>query len=267
MQVLLTFFHSLNLSRSHWVLAVGGGALTDLVSFAASMYKRGLRTALVPTTLLAQVDAALGGKCGINWRGIKNLLGSFYFPRRVICAADVLATLPRRQYWSGMAEVYKYRLLQGDFSQFRPLGRGELLGAVAACCRYKDSLVAQDPFDRGGRRVLNFGHTLAHALEGLSPNFLHGEAVAWGLDFALRVAAERGYIAPGELRRILAVLAAIPRPRLPRLDFALVWNKMTRDKKNAGAGVRMILPGPGGAFGLYACTRRELEEIWRQLST
>ncbi|MGI6364630.1 MAG: 3-dehydroquinate synthase [Bacillota bacterium] len=266
-RVLLSFFHSRNLSRSHWVLAVGGGALTDLVSFAASLYKRGVRTALVPTTLLAQVDAALGGKCGINWRGIKNLLGNFYFPHRVICAADVLTTLPRRQYWSGMGEVYKYQLLQGNFSQFQVLRRGEILRAVAACCRYKDSLVAQDPFDRGGRRVLNFGHTLAHALEGLAPHFLHGEAVAWGLDFALRVAAGRGSMSQGELRRILVVLAAMPRPRLPRLDFDLVWAKMTRDKKNAGRRVQMVLPGPGGEFGLYQCSRGELEEIWRQLNT
>lgn len=265
-QLLLNYFHSLNLSRSDWVLAVGGGAITDLVGFAASLYKRGLKTSLVPTTLLAQVDAAIGGKCGINWRGVKNLVGNFYFPNQVFCAADVLSTLPQRQLCSGMAEVYKYQLLTRGLSEFRPLKRTELPEVVEECCRYKDTLVARDPFDTGVRRVLNLGHTLAHALEGLVSDLLHGEAVAWGLDFALRVAGGRGYLDREVLDQALAVLAAMPRRRLPQLDFRQIWKKMLLDKKNLDRGVWMILPGRG-KFDLYNCTRKELEQGWQQLGT
>jgi len=269
LHLLLDFFCTAKISRSDWVLAVGGGALTDLVSFAASIYKRGIKIALAPTTLLAQVDASVGGKCGINWRGTKNQVGNFYFPSFIFCAPDVLDTLPRRQLLSGMAEVYKYQLLQlrGEWHRFRVIGRGELAGAVEACCRYKNSLVAQDPLDTGPRLILNFGHTLAHALEALDEGMLHGEAVAWGMEYALRIAEGRGNLPDGGLGQVLKVLARQPRRRLPELDFAQVYAKMSRDKKNSTNQVRMIVPGSRGDWQLISPTRKELEENWNALTT
>lgn len=263
----LNFFYAAKVTRGDWVLAMGGGALTDLVNFAASVYKRGVKTALAPTTLLGQVDAAIGGKCGMNWRGVKNILGNFAFPARVFCAADLLDTLPRRQYWAGLAEVYKYQLLQlGPCSgAFRPISRGELPRQIEACCRYKDSLVARDPYDTGARMVLNLGHTLAHALEAVDGRFLHGEAVAWGLEYALRVAAGRGHFPLDAVKQELAVLRALPRPGLSGLDFAGIFRAMTWDKKNAHGRVNLILPG-AGKYELVSCPRKELEEHWNTLA-
>lgn len=263
---LLVWFYSLKVTRSDSVMIVGGGALSDLGGFAASIYNRGVNTVLVPTTLLAQVDAALGGKCGINWRGVKNLVGAFHYPVQVFCGADVLETLPARHYYAGMAEVYKYQLLQvGRFEEFREIKPGGIVQAVEDCCRYKNGVVTGDPFDTGSRRVLNFGHTLAHALEAVDPGLLHGEAVAWGLEYALRVARGREMLSKPELAHVLAVLGKIPRRRLPRVVFTQVFSKMTRDKKNSPGKIGLILPRDQGGYGMVNCSRRELEEHWNTM--
>lgn len=263
---ILNFFCSAGVRRGDWIMAVGGGALLDLTGFAASTYLRGMRTILVPTTLLAQVDASIGGKCGLNWGGFKNPVGSFHFPKRVLCPQDVLYTLPLRQYYAGMAEVLKYQLLwlTPGWQGFRLFSRAELVEVVEKCCRYKDQLVASDPFDRGLRRTLNFGHTLGHALEALDGTILHGEAVAWGLEFALGIAAGRGYIGKGHLNRVVSVLASMPRRRLPALEFDQVYQKIVKDKKNSPGQVRLILPR-GGKYQLTACSRKELEAQWNAL--
>lgn len=261
LEKLLGYFYVARVNRCDWILVAGGGALLDLVGFAASVFKRGVNTVLVPTTLLAQVDAAIGGKCAINWRGTKNLLGSFHFPAQVFCAADVLTTLPRRQFFSGLGEVYKYQLLsQGK--HFYPSKNMEEV--VEQCCSCKNALVAQDPWDMGGRRLLNFGHTLAHALETAVDGLLHGEAVLWGLEYALRVAQGRGGISSQQLNSAVRELRTVPRPSLPRIDFVHLYQRMVMDKKNSGQ-VSMVLPGSRG-FDVVNCTRKELEAQWLALN-
>lgn len=263
---LLALFAGLGVRRDDWIMAIGGGGLLDLAGFAASIYLRGIRTVLVPSTLLAQVDAAIGGKCGMNWRGVKNLVGSLHFPDRVFCAQDILETLPLRHYYAGMAEVLKYHVLWqvSQRAAFKLLCRRELLDTIESCCRYKDELVARDPFDIGVRRILNFGHTLAHALEALDGAILHGEAVAWGMEYCLRIAAGRGYIDSGYFFEIHKILRKMPRKTLLPLEFSRVYDKMVWDKKNSSGTVRLILPVEG-SFRPVSCSRKELEDHWNNL--
>lgn len=262
---ILSWFYHVKLTRNDWVLGMGGGAILDLVGFAASIFARGVPTVLVPTTLLAQVDAGLGGKCAVNWRGIKNQVGSFYFPRYIFCALDVLKTLPVRQYYAGMAEVLKYQLLMFGPGKFEEIGTAEMEDVIHQCCRYKNTIVSSDPYDTGKRRILNLGHTLAHALEGLDQGMLHGEAVNWGLEYAIRLAGARDYISGADVTRVLTVLARQPRRPLPSLPFSLVFEKMKRDKKNQHGSINFVLPHSQG-YSQFECTRRELDVTWQAMN-
>jgi 3-dehydroquinate synthetase len=247
-------------------VAIGGGALTDVAGLAACLYKRGMPLVTVPTTLLAQVDGGLGGKNAINAFGLKNSLGSFWFPRAIICASKYLETLPLRQFNSGMGEVWKYRLLfaETDWRGLKSLGPRDVTHQfISRAIAYKCQVVAADPLDLGERRRLNLGHTLAHALEGVLP-ILHGEAVLWGLEFALLAAVTSGHCPQEEARSALRALASQPRLRLPRLAFSQLWPLLQGDKKNAElTKITLILPSPGGQVAAEEFTRRELEECWR----
>ncbi len=190
-------------ARDSLIIAVGGGVVCDTVAFAASVYMRGMRLILIPTTLLAMVDAALGGKTGIDFKGCKNLLGSFYPAEEVIVSVEFLESLPEREYKNGLAEVIKHALLADDelFRLIRDhrekvLGRdGELLEElISRSQKVKALYVEQDPKERGIRGHLNFGHTFGHALESEHGfhEVSHGEAVAWGMVKALDLGVEMG---------------------------------------------------------------------------
>jgi shikimate kinase / 3-dehydroquinate synthase len=214
----------LTLDRTGTVVALGGGALTDTAGLAAATYLRGVPWVPVPTTLVGQVDAAIGGKTAVDIPQGKNLVGAFHWPARVVIDESLLATLPERERRQGLAELVKTRLLAGDDVDVR--------GAAA----YKAALCLQDPHDRGVRQWLNLGHTFGHALEAAADFDLpHGEAVALGLLAALRVSG----------RDDAPVRAALD-PQPVRVDPERAWDALLRDKKRAGGAINLVLLGDGG---------------------
>ena len=232
------------LTRADVVVAVGGGVVTDTAGFAAAVYHRGVAVVHVPTTLLGQVDAAIGGKTGVNLPEGKNLVGAFWQPAAVLCDVEVLSTLPPREYRSGLGEMAKYAFL--GVGQLPDLPLDE---AVAACVRCKAEHIAADERERTGTRaLLNYGHTLAHALETAGGYDLrHGEAVGIGLVFAARLARRLGRVdddTVAEHERVVAgygLPTEVPAVHAPGELVTL----MARDKK-AVDGLTFVLDGPRG---------------------
>ncbi|HUY16676.1 MAG TPA: 3-dehydroquinate synthase family protein [Acidimicrobiales bacterium] len=238
------------LSRDDVIVGVGGGAVTDLAGFAAATYLRGVALVQIPTTLVGQVDAAIGGKTGVNLRAGKNLAGAFYQPLGVLCDTSVLATLPERERKSGLGEIAKCWLLDGRGAD--ELTTTSLSSLIELSVRLKADVVSSDERDGGLRAVLNYGHTLAHALEKLalrdSPDALrHGEAVAIGLAFAARLAMALDRVGDDEVIRHDAVLEQLG------LDTALpahydtdeLLAAMGHDKK-AHHDLSFVLAGSSG---------------------
>ena len=231
------------LTRRDVVVAVGGGVVTDTAGFAAAVYHRGVPVVHVATTLLGQVDAAVGGKTGVNLPEGKNLVGAFWQPAAVLCDTEVLETLPAREYLSGCGEMAKYHFLGGEHLEDLSLDE-----RVAACVRIKADVVARDEREGGLRAVLNYGHTLAHALETAGRYDLrHGEAVAIGLVFAAELARRLERIDGGRVEHHRKVVESYNLPsRLPEdADADTLVELMGRDKK-ALSGLTFVLDGPGG---------------------
>ena len=237
-------FARAGLTRADCVVAVGGGMVTDVAGFAAATYHRGVAVVHVPTTLLAMVDAAIGGKTGVNLPEGKNLVGAFWPPAAVLCDTELLASLPEREWRCGNGEMAKYHFLTRDDLLALPLEE-----RVARCIAIKAAVVAVDPQERTGQRAtLNYGHTLAHALEVAGRfDVRHGEAVAIGLVFAAELAAELGRIDSGRVDEHVAVVAAYGLDAaLPDgLDHDELLALMARDKK-ALDGLTFVLDGPAG---------------------
>lgn len=236
-------FAEWGMTRNDVVVGVGGGLVTDVAGFAASVYHRGIAALYVSTTLLGQVDAAIGGKTGVNLAEGKNLVGAFWQPSGVICDTATLATLPEREFRAGLGEIAKYHFLGGG-----RLDAQELPERVAACVRIKAEVVAEDEREGGRRAILNYGHTLAHALEIEGAfDLRHGEAVAIGVIYAAEVAQRLGRIddaAVAEHRRVIAEYGL--KNSLPEgTDMDRVIDLFSRDKK-ALDGVTMVLDGPQG---------------------
>ena len=237
------------LARSDTVLSLGGGVTGDVAGFAAATFMRGVRFAQAPTTLLAMVDASVGGKTGVDLPQGKNLAGAFKQPALVVVDPAVLATLPAEEKRSGLAEVIKHGVI-GDPGLFAELElnlpeSSELSGRlIARALRVKIEIVEEDPFEHGRRAVLNLGHTVGHALEKLSGFALrHGEAVSVGMVAAARMAAELGRADPALAGRIEAALAAWGLPvRCPPFGASAIWEAMAHDKKRRGRGLRWVLP-------------------------
>jgi 3-dehydroquinate synthase len=242
------------IERRSALVALGGGVVTDLAGFAAATLLRGLPTALLPTTLLGQVDAAIGGKTGVNHVLGKNLIGAFHQPRLVLADVDVLGSLPQRELVAGAAEVIKYAAI-GDAGLFDRLEREvpDLLAlrpevvvpVVAACARHKARVVADDEREeRGGRAVLNFGHTIGHALEALTEyrELLHGEAVAIGMVAAARVSQRLGRCRPATVERLARILkrAGLPTDIPSGLTPAALALAVRTDKKSADGRIRFV---------------------------
>ena len=222
-------WRELELDRDGMLIACGGGSTTDVAGFAAATYKRGVKWTAIPTTLTGMVDAAIGGKTGINTREGKNLAGVFHFPQVVFIDTRFLATLPDAERRAGMAEVVKTGLLAG-----REVWKLEEEGMIQACAAFKAGVVLSDPFELEGRRtILNLGHTFAHALEtGSGYTVSHGDAVALGLLAALRLSG----LDTGVVEEIL-------RPEPVAADPDAAWASLKRDKK--GEGVFVLLEAPG----------------------
>ena len=243
-QELCSGFASWGLTRADCVVGVGGGMVTDVAGFAAAVYHRGIPVVHVPTTLLGQIDAAIGGKTGVNLPEGKNLVGAYWQPLGVVCDTSTLRTLPPREWRCGLGEHAKYHWLGGGRLDELPLPQ-----RVAACVRIKAEVVASDEREGGRRALLNYGHTLAHAIETVGDHDLrHGEAVAIGLVFAAELAREMGRIddaAVDEHRRVVAGYD-LPIDVPPELSTEELVEVMGRDKKVLGDGLTFVLDGPHG---------------------
>ncbi|MFN0028603.1 MAG: 3-dehydroquinate synthase family protein [Acidimicrobiales bacterium] len=229
------------LSRADAVVCVGGGVVTDVGGFAAAVYHRGLPVLHVPTTLLGQIDAAIGGKTGVNLPEGKNLVGAFWQPAAVICDTDTLITLPARDYRSGLGELAKYHFLGGG-----DLDRATLPQRVLRSVQIKAAVVSGDEREGGDRAILNYGHTLAHALETAGRFDLHhGEAVAIGLIFAAHLARQLGRIDDARVQEHVRVVRAygLAEHLPPGCDIEELLGFMARDKK-ALHGLTFVLESP-----------------------
>jgi 5-deoxy-5-amino-3-dehydroquinate synthase len=218
--------------------------VTDVAGFAAAVYHRGIAVVHVPTSLLGQVDAAIGGKTGVNLREGKNLVGAFWQPAAVLCDTDTLTTLPPREYRSGLGEMAKYRFLGVAGLRDMPLDE-----AVAACVACKASFVEADEREGDRRALLNYGHTLAHALETSgSYDLRHGEAVGIGLVFAARLARALGRIDEHRVQEHVDLVASYDLPTAPPQGFdpAELVSLIGRDKKATGEDLTLVLDGPRG---------------------
>ena len=236
-------------SRSDGILALGGGVVGDLAGFVASTFMRGLAFIQVPTSLLAQVDASVGGKTAVDFGSGKNVIGTFYQPDLVVIDADYLQTLSQRHLVEGYGEIVKMAAMAADPAFWRLVetidSPAALLTKAEACCRHaiagKVALVEADERDTGARRLLNFGHTLGHAVELLVPDTLHGEAVAMGLVAITRICERRGLTAAGTTAAIAARLTAVGLPTtFPQLPVAQIVKQIQLDKKGKDKQVVLV---------------------------
>ncbi len=244
-------FLARGIDRSCAVVGVGGGVVTDMAGFVASTFMRGVPFGFVPTTLLGMVDASIGGKNGVDLDGYKNIVGTFSQPRFVVCDVVLLATLPDREFRAGLAEVIKVAII-GDadlftllenttFAQLRT-DAALLERAVESAIRVKARIVAADEHETGERRKLNLGHTLAHAIEKVAPQYNHGEAVAVGLHRMADIATRMGLLDRADADRIQSLLSRYGfRTALPA-DMPSLTDAMHKDKKRSGDTLHLIVP-------------------------
>ena len=266
------------LDRQSFVLALGGGVVGDLAGFAAATFLRGVDFIQVPTTLLAMVDSAVGGKTGINLPQGKNLVGSFHQPRLVLCDLATLKTLPPRELASGLAEVVKYGVIR-DASLFELLEKrrndvlakdlGVIGQIVAQSCRIKADVVGKDEREESGlRATLNFGHTIGHALEAVTGygKYLHGEAIAVGMVYAARLSvAERG-LPQKDCDRLIELLRGLGLPtEAPDVEWTSLRKAMGVDKKTSAGKPRFVLAERLGKV-VTGCEVSEdaLQRVWQQ---
>lgn len=241
----------LGADRSTFILGVGGGIVTDITGFVASIYMRGVNFGFISTTLLGQVDASAGGKNGANLDGYKNMIGTFNQPKFVICDPEILQTLPDREFRAGLAEVIKAaviadeaqmeRLEQISFDELRK--NTDLLSEViSAAIRVKIDIVGRDETERGERRKLNLGHTFAHAIEKCRCNKNHGEAVAIGLSIISRFATRQGLLSATDCERIEALLLKFGFDLELPIDMKELLKEISKDKKCEGKILNVVLP-------------------------
>ncbi len=243
------------LERKSFIIALGGGVVGDLAGFVAATYLRGIAFVQVPTTLLAQVDSSVGGKVGVNLKAGKNLVGSFYQPRLVLCDLDALRTLPSREYRAGLAEVIKYGIiydarlfhaLERDLGKLLKRDSNTLTNVIARCCEIKADVVGQDETESGLRAILNFGHTIGHALEAISHygKYLHGEAISIGQVAAAKLSSQQLGLPATDVERIttlfrragLPVTVKLSSPQIKQLCAAMML-----DKKVSGGEIKFVL--------------------------
>jgi 3-dehydroquinate synthase len=245
--------------RGSAIVAVGGGVVGDTAGFAAASFLRGITLAHVPTTLLAQVDSSIGGKVGVNHALGKNLIGAFHQPRVVVIDPLLLGTLPRREFRSGLYEVVKYGMIASRelfdrvASQTKAVFARDpavLVPAIVESCRIKADVVSKDERESGLRRILNFGHTIGHALEAVTKyrRFRHGEAIAYGMLGAADLATARGALAERERQALVDLIAALgPLPALADLSIGEIIEAIRRDKKVVHGRLHFVLPITIGA--------------------
>lgn len=267
-----------NADRASTLITFGGGVIGDLAGYAAATYLRGIALVHVPTTLLAQVDSAIGGKVGVNHPLGKNLIGAFYQPHAVVVDPAVLGTLPRREFRAGLYEVIKYGMMSSP-SLFERVAREHnaifarvpevLTAIIAESCRIKAEVVAADEKESGLRRILNFGHTAGHALEAVTKfrRFRHGEAVGYGMLVAAELAVSRGALAAADRKALADVIASLgPLPPIADISLAQVLEAMKHDKKMVAGRLHYVLPTAVGAWAIVDdVTEKEIKKALARL--
>lgn len=261
--------------RSSTLVALGGGVIGDLAGFAAAIFVRGMALVQVPTTLIAQVDSSVGGKTGVNHRLGKNMIGAFHQPRLVLVDLDTLQTLPKREWIAGLAEVIKYGVI-ADASLFTFLedGMETVIGrdpssvglVVKKSCQIKASVVMEDEREADRRRILNYGHTIGHAIESLGKyrSLIHGEAVAIGMVQEASLAQFLGYCDEEVVARQRHVVRRAGLPdALPDVSGSALWKAMQHDKKTAGGHVHCVVPTEIGTVRVIRLDETEVREWFR----
>ena len=264
--------------RGSVIVAVGGGVIGDMAGFAAASYLRGIGLVHVPTTLLAQVDSAIGGKVGVNHPLGKNLIGAFYQPGLVAVDPTVLSTLPRREFRAGLYEVLKYGMttsgplferLSHSMKAIFNRDPDVLVTMIAESCAIKAKVVSEDERETGPRRVLNFGHTAGHAMEAITRyrRFRHGEAIAYGMLVAAEVAVARGVLAETVRQALMRVIVELgPRPPIADLSTKHMLEAMRLDKKIVNGTLHYVLATDVGAWTIVNdVTEKELSKALRKV--
>jgi 3-dehydroquinate synthase len=268
------------LDRHSFIVALGGGVIGDLAGYVAATFLRGIPFVQVPTSLLAMVDSSVGGKTGINLPEGKNLVGAFYQPRLVLADLQTLDTLPEREYRAGLAEVVKYgiiydapffEMLEARIAGLTDLANKELLASVVGrCCEIKADVVAQDEREGGLRAILNFGHTVGHALEKVAGygEYVHGEAVAVGSVFAARASVELKGLSNDEAARMERIFADLNLPvKAPGYPWAELRNALSVDKKTVGGMPKFVLASAIGRVDIgNEIPEETMERIWHGLN-
>lgn len=256
--------------RSTFIVGMGGGIVSDVTGFVAATYMRGVRFAFIPTTLLAQVDASIGGKNGVNLDGFKNIIGVFRQPEFVLCDPRMLATLPEREFRAGLSEVIKAGVIgdpqilslleQRTFEELR--GDGEMVRElIRRAIRVKTFIVNRDECERGERRKLNLGHTFAHAIEKSFSNLSHGEAVAAGMAIVCNAARRLGKLGEAECRRIVGVIERMGLP-VDYPDIKKLLSAVRADKKREGGNIYLVYPYGIGDCRVERTSTDSLESIF-----
>jgi 3-dehydroquinate synthase len=264
--------------RGSVIVAVGGGVLGDTAGFAAATFLRGIPVVQVPTTLLAQVDSAIGGKVGVNHALGKNLIGAFHQPAAVLIDPGLLQTLPRREFRSGLYEVVKYGVIASPELFDRLLRQTKAIfakdpavigSAIVESCRIKADVVSKDERESGLRRILNYGHTVGHAIESVTKyrRFRHGEAIAYGMLAAADLAVARGAFAEVDRRAIAKLIAQLgPLPPVLDLSIAEILEAVRRDKKVVDGKLHFVIPIQiGAAVTIDDVPESELKEVLQRL--
>ena len=256
--------------RSTFILGIGGGIVTDITGFVATTYMRGVEFGFITTTLLGAVDASIGGKNGVNIGGFKNMVGTFSQPKFVICDVSLLHSLNDREFRAGLAEVIKTAILgdkelfelleQSSFKQLRE-DDALLQEVITRSTKVKASIVAADEHEGGLRRILNLGHTVAHAIEKSTSRLTHGEAVAVGLSYITNSALAQNWISEEEAQRIQAILALYNFNTALPVDRRQIIKAIKGDKKRNGDSIHLIVPTALGAVEDKFVSFGELEKI------
>lgn len=267
------------MTRASFVVALGGGVVGDIAGYLAASYLRGIAFIQIPTSLLAMVDSSVGGKTGINLPRGKNLVGAFHQPRAVLSDIDVLQTLPKREWRAGLAEVVKYGAISdSSFFDYMEANLDRILNAepqsvieiVRRSCLIKADVVRRDECESGLRAILNFGHTLGHAIENLAGygEYLHGEAVSIGMAYAALLSTRIAGMAGSDCQRIIGMLERIGLPVRPKesLNWEQLEDIMHRDKKaHGGAPLFVLTQELGCAQPGYLCDAELCREVWHEL--
>ncbi len=265
--------------RSSTLLALGGGVIGDITGFAAAIYQRGIPFVQVPTSLVAQVDSSVGGKTGVDHPKGKNLIGAFNQPRAVLIDPATLGTLPEREWIAGLAEVIKYGViedavlfeyLEQHIAPILTLSDAPVAHIVRRSCEIKAQVVSEDEREADRRRILNFGHTIGHALESLGGyrGLIHGEAVAVGMVYEADLARHLGYCEQDVVTRLRALLAEAGLPvTLPNVPFRALWEAMQQDKKVSAGTVYCVFPERIGSVRIVPLAKEATRDWYETVRT